>query len=104
MKKFNLKLRGLEENKEGTTAFISLWLASALEMEKGVAPIITQAFRKKYPRDIIITLGDMRMQNPILDTARNKGTLCFQDQQIAIFPDKASKAIAKKWTPKLLKS
>lgn len=94
----------IAEDNADLIAFLSSWLAAALELDDRVGPVITQAFRieaknnprRKYPRDIIIMLADMRVRQAILNAARQNGGLKLQDQLISVFLDIASEAIAKK--------
>lgn len=67
----NLKLRGIAEGEEDTSdlaLFISHWLAQALTLDEGIAPVLNHAHRLgpanhptfKGPRDILIELADDR--------------------------------------------
>lgn len=83
---FNLKLRGLEESVgkvSDLTIYITNWLATVLDLKGECAPLLTQSYRvgkahdpkRQFPRDVIITLADVRTKNRIVDAAKGKGYL-----------------------------
>ncbi|KAL8221262.1 UNVERIFIED_CONTAM: hypothetical protein K2H54_062760 [Gekko kuhli] len=85
----NLKLRGFEEGAEENSdlaTFISSWLARVLQLEDGVAPAISKAYRlgplaraaNGRPRDILITFVYPRSRDRILKAARTKGKVRFR--------------------------
>lgn len=100
----NLKFRDVKEGTEGSTdliCFMGSWLASVLQLEENVAPIITNAYRKglpnvpnrKFPRDIIITLADARVRQSILNKAKEKGYLLLNEEKILVFQDIPQEAL-----------
>lgn len=104
LKIFNLKLRGLpegcEENQE-LRIFVSNWLATQMELEKGVAPLLDAAYRlgpprrasNALPRDILIRCSDMRTKTKILSLTRSKGQLQFLHYKIQVLQDLSSETL-----------
>lgn len=94
----NLKLRGIAEGEEGTSdlaLFVSHWLAQALTLDDGIAPVLNRAHRLgpanhptfKGPRDILIELADDRTRSKILREAREKGHLAYKNSPVLVLPD-----------------
>lgn len=85
-----MKFRCLEERVEKTEdlcCFMTIWLASVLNVEPEVTPTITNAFwtgsannpERQYPRDIIVTLLDIRVKHKVLSLDRAQGNLPFNN-------------------------
>lgn len=100
-----IKLKGLPINAEGNTnlvSFLSQWIASELNLEGGVLPVILNAYRTRASsretsngsRDIIVTLQDMRTKNAILNEARNRGIFKFQEYEVHVFPNISAEALS----------
>lgn len=94
----NLKFRGFGDSAEGTVdlpIFLASWLATELNLEKGILPEIDRAYRigpravkrPNFQRDIIVRFRDFRTRNKILKEANARGSFTFQDAKIAVFPD-----------------
>lgn len=93
MKIKNLKVRcfpeGCEENME-LRIFISNWLATQMQLEEGIAPLLDAAYRlgtlrraiNALPRDILIRCSDLRTKQKILTLTRTKGHLLFLTYKI----------------------
>lgn len=98
LKANTLKLRvfpeGAEEPTE-TRAFVSSWLALQLHLEEGGAPLLDAAYcigpprktRNTLPRDILIRCSDQCTWQKILVTARAKGHLQFEKEDILVLQD-----------------
>lgn len=100
----NIKIRGLADKAEGNMdlpSFLAAWLATCLNLEDGVAPLILRAYRignpfllkAKGPRDIIIEFVDFTTKKAVMDAARHEGGLKFNDTLILFFPDLPPEAI-----------
>lgn len=81
LKMENLKLHGFPEGCKETKelkAFVSSWLASKMQLEDGVAPLLTNVYRLGFPRhasnalprDILICCPDMRTKQKLLAATR----------------------------------
>lgn len=73
----NLKLRGFPEGSEENTElriFISTWLATQMQLEEGIAPLLDAAYglgptrraANTLPRDILIRCSDLRTKQKIM--------------------------------------
>lgn len=103
MKMKNLKMRGFPEGSEESTelrVFISTWLASQLQLEDGVAPLLDAAYRlgpmrasNALPRDILIRCFDLRTKQKIMSLARSKGHLLFHSNKIQVLQDLSSETL-----------
>lgn len=104
MKMDNLKLRSFPEGSEGNTDFqilISNWLASLWQLEEGIAPTLTNAYRlgpsrrppNSLPRDILIRCPDARIKQKILASTRPNGHLMFLDHKIFILQDLSAETL-----------
>lgn len=83
------KVRGLSEGKEyshNLTIFIRTWLANVMNSEEEIFPIMLKAYRIGQ-QNVVVVLGDERIQNENLTIARNKGTLKHQEDEVKVFPD-----------------
>lgn len=94
----NIKLRGLAEKAEGNLelpVFLANWLASCLQLEEGITPLILRAYRVgnamswkvKGPCDVIIEFADLRTKKAVMNAAKQGGGLKFNDAMIQWFPD-----------------
>ncbi|KAL8180315.1 UNVERIFIED_CONTAM: hypothetical protein K2H54_020224 [Gekko kuhli] len=94
----NLKFRGFPEETEGSEdliSFIASFIAKALQLEKGIYPVITNAARlgaknnakRTFPRDIVATIPDARVRRRILQEAQKTKIFVYNDQPIDVFPD-----------------
>lgn len=100
----NIKLRGFPEGVEDSTelrAFISSWLASQLDLEEGIAPVLDAAYRigpprksnSSLPRDILVKCADSRTKQKILALARGKGFLSFDTYKIQALQDLSAETL-----------
>lgn len=103
----NLKIRGLPEDGGGGADlpdFISDWFASELRLNPNSSVIITKAYRvgakvnprRNGPRDVIITLLNVRWKQRILSEARRRRHFVYDSSKILIFPDLSREALQKR--------
>lgn len=100
----NIKLRGLPEGVEESKdlgAFIASWLATQLELEDGIAPLLVAAHRigpprkgpNALPRDVLIKCADSRTKQKILATARGRGYLMYETYKILALQDLSAETL-----------
>lgn len=103
----NLKFRGLPESADlnsNLPSRLATWLASALDLEGGVAPTILSAYRlgplsaarPGFPRDVIAQFLYPRSRNAVLQVSRSKGPLRFEEQAIQVLLDLPPETLAKR--------
>lgn len=81
--------------------FASDWLASQLQLEDGVAPLLDAAYRlgplrrapNALPRDILIQCSDLQTRQKILSLSRAKGHLCYLSHKIQVLQDLSSETL-----------
>lgn len=100
----NIKLRGFPEGVEESTElriFISTCLATQLDLEEGIAPLLDAAFRigpprkttSSLPRDILIKCADSQTKQKILALARGKGSLDYDGHKIQALQDLSAETL-----------
>lgn len=100
----NLKLRGFPEGCEENTElriFISTWLATLMQLEEGVAPLLDAAYRlgptrrasNTFPRDILIRCSDLRTKQKIMSLTRTSGHLLFHAYKIQVLQDLSAETL-----------
>lgn len=104
LKQFNIKTRGFPEGAEESTElriFISTWLASHMDLEDGVAPLLDVVYRlgpprrasNALPRDILVKCTDLCTKNKILPLSRSKGSLQYSTHKITILQDLSAETL-----------
>lgn len=102
-----LKLRGFPEGAEETselTIFLASWMASTLNLESGIAPLLYRAFclgsasrpADRGPRDIIVEFADPHSRFKIFQEAHAGGFLPFKDSKNLAFPNLSTEALSKR--------
>lgn len=82
-------------------AFISSWLATQLELEDGVAPLLDAVYRigppgrvnNSLPPDILVKCSDYRTKQKLLATARGKGFLSYEKDKILALQDLSAETL-----------
>lgn len=103
-KEHNLKFRRFFEDIDPSpdlSSFLLTWLAGALGLELGVAPVIDKAYRfglankwnSQYPCDILASFPDSRTRKAILKKSRSKEGLIFQGKRIIVLLDLSSEIL-----------
>lgn len=103
----NLKIRGLPEEVGGDMDlpdFVSDWLAAELRLNPSSSIVITKAYRlgakvnprRVGPRDVLITLLNVRWKRRILAEARQRRHFNYKSSKILIFPDLSREALQKR--------
>lgn len=104
----NLKFRNFPEKVEENTelpSFIASWLATAMQTEPGIAPLLNYAYRmgplikcqpKAWPRDMIVRFTSLRTKQAVMALARQNGFIKYKESKILVMQDLSQETLFKR--------